>query len=171
MITSATIHLLRASTMSSLQLRYYVLGDDPDFCFPVSALSEASIMVLAKTIQKDYLEYTGIKLLFPKLFRIDKPQDEIVDIASPTTDCMGFGKRIDDHYDINSMDEELVHILVIAKREWHLIFMSIHTTAAVTRTRLEMHNVFCFLTKLDIIYLARACDRGAYGREGQGGYH
>jgi hypothetical protein len=121
MITSAAGRLLLASTMStSFRVHYYVLGDDPDFCFPISVLLEDYIMELAQMIQKHYLEYTGVQLLFPKLFPIHKAQDEMADIADPDIKCMKFGKQVEDY--LNWVDLQLkpdrVYILVIAGREW-----------------------------------------------------
>jgi hypothetical protein len=121
MITSATTHLLRASTMTSFRLRYYVLGDDPDFCFSIPVLPEDYIMDLAQTIQKHYLGYTGVKLLSPKLFKINKSQDEIVNITAPTTECMDFGAQFEDYEGFSDLVSDVVHILVVARREWHCV--------------------------------------------------
>jgi hypothetical protein len=103
--------------MSILYLNYYVLGDDTDFCFPISVLSDCHIIELAQMIQKLYLEYMGVKPTFPKLYRIDESQDEMVGIAAPTSRCMRFGRRLKDYWNGEAIDPDRVHILVIAGRK------------------------------------------------------
>jgi hypothetical protein len=113
---------------SSWTLHYYVLGDDPDFCLPLLVGSGGSIKEIVRAIQISYLEHVGVKLVLPKLFKINQSQDEMVDIAAPTTQCMKFGWIFEDYWLDEPVDPDRVHILVVAGREWHLTPV-IHSTS------------------------------------------
>jgi hypothetical protein len=102
---------------ATISLNYYVLGDDPDFCFPLYSRPEFSIMQIGWEIQKHYSEYMGVKLVSPKLFKIDHPRGEMVNIAAPLTKCMEFVKGVGEYWSPLNFDPDLVHILVIAGRE------------------------------------------------------
>jgi hypothetical protein len=119
--------------MPNVQLNYYVLGDVSDFCYPLSVRPELSIMQLIEKIQEHYLKYMGIKLVFTKLFKINQPQDEMVNIVAPTSKCLNFSTQVQ-HYWSSDIDTDLIHILVIAGREWRLISGVIHPFVASTRT-------------------------------------
>jgi hypothetical protein len=106
--------------MSSFQLHYYVLGDNADFCYPISVRPEQSILQVIQMIQEEYLRYTGVKLVFIRLFTINQPQDEMVDITAPTTRCLRFATQVQDYWTAD-ITPDLVHMLIVAGREWHLI--------------------------------------------------
>jgi hypothetical protein len=110
--------LLLASTMHpmNLQLHYYVLGNDTDFCYPLSVRPDESILELIQKIQEHYFGFTGVKLVFVRLFRINQPQDKMADIATPTTKCLKFATQLQDYW-TGDINPDLVHILVIAGRE------------------------------------------------------
>jgi hypothetical protein len=107
---------LLASTMPVFQLNYYIFGDDTDFCFTLSVQPADPIERIGRAIQRHYLDYMGVKLLFPKLFKINQPQDKMVDIVVPATQCMKFGKLVGDYW-ADDIDSDHVHILVVAGSE------------------------------------------------------
>jgi hypothetical protein len=121
---------------TTLQLNYYVLGDNTDFCYPLSIRPEESILRLIKKIQEQYLEYMGVKLVFIRLFNINQPQGEMAGISAPTTRCLGFATRVQDYWTVD-IDPDLVHILVIAGREWRFISRVIHPFVARVRPHLS----------------------------------
>jgi hypothetical protein len=126
MITSATDLLLASIMTAQLKLNYYVLGDDTDFCFPISVSWGATVMEIGWEIQNHYSEYMGVKLVSSRLFKVDHPRGEMVNIAAPPTKCMEFVEEVGKYWLSHVTDPDLVHILVIAGREWYFILRAIH---------------------------------------------
>ncbi|KAF8595571.1 hypothetical protein BDV93DRAFT_574716 [Ceratobasidium sp. AG-I] len=100
--------------MSDLELTYFVLGDSPNNIHCLQIEGAAAIWTLLNKIQEDYKTSTGgSRLVNSKLYKIDKPVDDLAHVEIPPGILMP-RSRVNVHWP-EATDPNHVQVLVVAE--------------------------------------------------------